>query len=508
LQPTSIEDVAAVNALYRPGPMQNIDSFVARKHGKEKITYPVPQLQPILENTYGIIVYQEQVMQVLQKMGGFTLGQADIIRRAMGKKQKSVIDEWREKFIAGANKLGFEKSKAEEVYDYIERFANYGFNRSHAFAYSVVGYQLAYLKAHYPGAFFTAIMRAARTKKDLKEYVAQAKKAHVQVLGPDINFSSYTYTLTDEQTIRFGLTAIKGARGDFVHNIIEEKRMNGPYSDFEQFLLRIDRKWLKEDTLMPLILTGTFDSLESNRRKLGVDLSGKIQNVLISGGSMDLLDVLSLKETIVEDYQLEDKLNFEEEYLGTYLSAHPTESFAKLKAAKLANDVLEVFPDMTVKLILLVREIKVIRTKKGTSMAFLEAGDATGDIAITVFPNLYLQVARWIKTGAVIYVEGKSEKSKFNGETQVVAERLVLAETELKTVSTKKLFLRLINEKEDYQAILPILKRNHGHIPVILFLSESNKKLALKEPFWVKESATIQAELIDLLGRGNAIFQE
>jgi DNA polymerase-3 subunit alpha len=351
-------------------------------------------------------------------------------------------------------------------------------------------------------------MRSTESKKSLKEYVGQAKKAGIKVLPPDVNSSFYSFTLTEKNTIRFGLTEIKGLRGDLIPNIINVRKEDGRFTDVDQFLLRIDRKWLKEDYIMPLVLSGAFDSIDANRRKVQVELHGKIQNVLISGGSMDLLGIMTLKESKIADFSLMERLEYEEEYLGTYLSAHPTEQFAKLKTAKNGIDVSQVFPDMKVNLVLLVREIKIIKTKKMQSMAFIETSDVSGDISLTVFPKTYLNIASWLTEGMTIYVEGKAEASKYNGETQIIANVIEPAEKLQETLTDKKLFLRLTDEKAQYQQILPILKDNHGNVPVILFLAETDKKFALKQEFWVKESAAIKAELTAILGNGNVVFQD
>ena len=308
LGPENIEDIAAVNALYRPGPMQNIDAFIRRKKGQEAIVYPDPTLQPILENTYGIIVYQEQIMQVASQMAGFSLGEADILRRAISKKKKAVLDDERRHFVAGAVKKGYPETKANEVYDYIERFADYGFNRSHAMAYSFVGFQMAYLKVHYPAPFFKALLQSVRhNSSKVKEYMNEADKRKIKLLPPSINKSGYGFWLASMQEIRFGLGNIKGVRRDFLADILEERKTSGPYTSLDQFLARISQrssKWLKEELIKPLIAVGAFDELEKNRRQLIDQLEGKIQNVLYSGGSLELLDMMTLKTQAVADYTL------------------------------------------------------------------------------------------------------------------------------------------------------------------------------------------------------------
>jgi DNA polymerase-3 subunit alpha len=508
LSPTSIEDIVAVNALYRPGPMQNIDSFVNRKHGKEKIVYPDDSLQPILKNTYGIMVYQEQVMQVLVKMADFTLGQADIVRRAIGKKKKDVIDEEREHFVQGALKQGYKEQVAVQVYDYIEKFANYGFNRSHAFAYSFVGFQMGYLKVHYPGAFFVALLHANRTNRSkLKEYVAEAKKYQVQVLAPDINKSGYSFQLLNPQEIRFGFSSIKGIRGDFIQDVLEERKENGRFKDFDSFLFRLDKKWLKEDYLKPLIMTGAFDEVEPNRKKLFDGLEASIQNILLFGGTPDLLTEFATVELKITDYSLEEKLAAEEEYLGTYLSGYPTEQYQKLKIAKQVTDIHQLFENTKAHVLGYVREIRTIRTKKGESMAFVEIGDTSGEISLTLFPGTYRKVMPWLKAGQVIYVEGKVEKSTYREEPQMVVQLIQLAEQANVSISTETLFLRLEDESHS-ETLIDLLKKNHGSIPVILYFVKSGKKLVLGKELWIRKTAELEEKLTDFFGKENVVFKE
>ncbi|MBY7147413.1 DNA polymerase III subunit alpha, partial [Levilactobacillus brevis] len=243
LQPDSFELVAAVNALYRPGPMENIDTFIRRKNGQEPVTYPADALAPILGPTYGVLVYQEQVMQVASVMGGFTLGQADLLRRAMSKKKKQTMDAMQKQFVAGAQQRGYELAVAQRVFAYIDRFANYGFNRSHAVAYSKLAFQLAYLKAHYPAAFYAALMNSViNVGAKTKVYLTEAKRHGVTVLPPDINRSTAYFNLYHSAII-FGLSSIKGVRRDFLREVLAERHEHGPFKDLHQFLERIASKY-------------------------------------------------------------------------------------------------------------------------------------------------------------------------------------------------------------------------------------------------------------------------
>lgn len=514
LKPENIEDIAAVNALYRPGPMQNIDAFIQRKHGKEKISYPVPELQPILENTYGIIVYQEQIMQVASQMAGFSLGQADILRRAISKKKKAVLDEERRHFVNGAVNNGYTEEKANEVYDYIERFADYGFNRSHAFAYSFVGFQMAFLKVHYPAAFFKALLQSVRhNPTKVKEYMNEAQKRKIQLLPPSINKSTYGFWLSSFHEIRFGLSTIKGVRRDFLADILNERKANGPYASLDQFLSRLSQrntKWLKEELIEPLIYVGAFDELEPNRRQAVAQLEGKIQNVLYSGGSMELLDMMTLKNQEVREYTLEERLNLEEELLGVYLSGHPVQKFEKTHQWKNVQDISEIIENQQTRLLFYVKNIREIRTKKGEQMAFIEGNDTSGEISVTVFPTLYRQIRSRLAVNQVLYIEGKVERSSFNGELQVLAHRIESAETVEESFADQTCYLKIATQSEEKTLLeqLSIVIREHpGNVPILLFFEKDRRKQLLDEKRWLSYSEDVEQLLKRIFGEKNVVFK-
>lgn len=511
LGPTSIEDIAAVNALYRPGPMQNIDTFVARKKGQEAIDYPEESLRPILENTYGIMVYQEQIMQVAAKMAGFSLGQADILRRAISKKKKAILDEERRHFVEGSLNQGYSQKSAEKVYDYIERFANYGFNRSHAFAYSFVGYQMAYLKVHYPGAFYTALLQAVRgDSKKMREYIAEANKNGVKLLGPDINRSQFNFALVKENQMRFGFDAIKGMRRDFIGNILSSRNQEGHFTSLDQFLLRIEERWLKPDYLEPLILIGAFDELQENRRQLLSELEGKIQNVRYSGGSVDLLEIMSLKQQPLEDFSLGEKLDYEEKYLGFYISGHPTENYPKLKRQLGLKTISEVTVGNNQQLVVYLKEIREIRTKKGEKMAFLTVNDATGEISLTIFPQLYRQIRDQIQLNQVYLIKGKVERSNYDQALQILVEQITEPDPQEAALPNETLFLRIPKAKDtpDIQnQIAAILKQSDGEVPVVLFFEEGRRKIVLDKNFWIGINSPKLVGLRDILGESNVVIR-
>lgn len=503
LGPTSFEDIVAVNALYRPGPMDNIESFIKRKKGQEKITYPDESVKEILANTYGIIIYQEQVMQVANRLAGFSMGQADILRRAVSKKKKALIDEQRGIFVAGVVNQNHPQHVGEQVYDYIEKFANYGFPRSHAFAYSVVGFQLAYLKSHYPKAFFTAILNSVSNQDTkLKGYLGEAKKAQLKILGPDINLSGSRFTMT-EDGIRFGLSKIKGLRRDFLHEIFTQ-RQDGPYKSLDDFIFRIDTKWRKDELLVPLILAGAFDAMNPNRRQLITQVDGKIKNIVYSGGSANLLATLELKDEEIDDYTAAERLDYEEAYLGTFVSGHPLEVTTPFEKSYGTTYIADYQVGKVVKSFVYVKEVKKIRTKKGEQMAFLTAQDLTGEISLTLFPLLFRQVFLKIKEQELYYITGKVETSRYQDELQVLVESIApFTEVEHAPV----LFLRVTKEGNALKSIANLLKKNPGLSPVRLYYSEEKQVRQLGAEFNVNPSEKVLATLYKILQKENVVLQ-
>ncbi|WCG05154.1 DNA polymerase III subunit alpha [Vagococcus lutrae] len=510
VQPTSIEDIAAVNALYRPGPMENIDLFVKRKHGLLPIEYPDDSLKDILDVTYGVMIYQEQVMQVASKMAGFSLGQADILQRAISKKIKHTMLEQRQAFITGATRQGYSSQTAETVYQYIEKFANYGFNRSHAMAYSFVGYQMAYFKVHYPACFYVSLLSSVRNNNQkVILYIQDARKAGVKVVGPDINESFARFTLK-KNTIRFGFGSLKGIRRDFIQNIVEERRAHGPFTSLDNFLLRIDNKWLKEDYILPLIQVGAFDKLHQNRRQLVVDLESHLKNILISGGSLDLLEMMTLKKERVADYDLSEKLAQEEALVGVYLSGHPVKEYRVLKMMQQCVSISDVEIGKPVRLLGYIKQVRQIKTKKGEFMAFVTVSDETGEISLTVFPQLYRKERKSLEENRVILVQGKVEESRYNQEKQVLASEIQLATAFDEKIGKQICYLKIEkghNEKEDLAAIKAIAKKHSGITPIIIYVEQSDQKFVLSDEFWVSDTQVTKKELSYILGETNVVFR-
>lgn len=412
LHPDNFEDLVAVNALFRPGPIKNIDTFIARKHGKEPVTYPDPSLEQILRPTYGILVYQEQVMQTAQILAGFSLGEADILRRAMSKKIQAVIDQERVKFIDGAVRNGHRKAVAERVYSYIEQFANYGFNRSHAVAYTKVAYWLAYLKVHYPAAFYTSLLNSsAANSVKTQTYMMNLQAASVKVRLPDINQSKLDYSL-DNNEILVGLKAIKGVRQDFLKVIVEKKSR---YSSFEDFLRKIPGKYLQVDPIKSLIMAGTFDELEPNRANLLANCEEIIQNVQLTGENIALSNALGIAPTKEMPMPTNsEKAEMESQVLNFAVTMTPlvaVQKYAKKFNAKALNALSSNQSEVAVGKLM---KLKQIRTKKGETMAFAVFADATSQQEVTIFPGVYEKIHQQLKIGEIYFLGIRTQSDRYD----------------------------------------------------------------------------------------------
>lgn len=425
LKPDNFEDLVAVNALYRPGPMQNISTFIARKKGIEPVRYPDPSLKKILSPTYGILVYQEQVMQTAQILAGFSLGEADILRRAMSKKNQEIINEQRSKFIEGAIKTGHRPDVAKRVYQYIEQFANYGFNRSHAVAYTKIAYWLAYLKVHYPAAFYTALLNSSGASKvKAQNYILEAQNEGIKILPPDINKSGIDFKLEDGK-ILVGLRAIKGLRNDFIKEIVSLKK---PITSLSDFLRKISLKFLQVDSIKTLIMAGCFDQIEKNRNELLLNCKDLVENVQLTGQNLSLSESLGgvpLKET--PEPTNNEKAEMEEQVLGFSTTTTPilaVQKYAKkFNAKQLADFEINETGISVGKLM----SLKLIRTKKGNTMAFASFADSKDKQEVVIFPTVYEKVNQILKEGNIYLLGIKCQSDRYdNSKKQYLLTNLKL----------------------------------------------------------------------------------
>ncbi|MGF0013335.1 DNA polymerase III subunit alpha [Limosilactobacillus reuteri] len=511
LHPTNFEDIVAVNALYRPGPMENIPHFTARKAGKEKIAYPAPSLEKILGPTYGILVYQEQVMQLASVMAGFTLGEADLLRRAMSKKKKATMEDMRTKFIAGATEHGYSAQVAHQVFEYIDRFANYGFNHSHAVAYSMMAFEMAYLKVHYPAAFFTALMNAETNIEKLKRHVGDAKQFGVKISGPRINISESSFLLHDG-TVYFGFSAIKGVRRDFVAAILEERQENGKFTDLRNFITRIPERWQKQELIEPLIYSGAFDNMGYNRAEMIDALPKLISGIELFAGFANFDDP-TLQTAIDQrnEFPLLTRLTKENEYLGVYLSGHPVTQYYQLGQQLHATKIADLYPNSEATIIVLTNHVKTIYTKREhREMAFVNGTDETGAVDITVFPKQYQQFKEQLETNKILIVRGRVEYREGRG-LQLVANQLQDVKKVQQERPSQRWVLRILPSLDTemvHRELNNIFNEYHGSIPVLLFYPANDKKILLDQKRWLKNSQKTKKALVAVLGQENVVLQQ
>lgn len=406
-RPSNFQDIVAALALFRPGPMNNIDSYIKRKQNKEKIDYFDKSLEKVLKPTYGIIIYQEQIMQIASIMAGFSLGEADILRRAMSKKKEEILLKEKDKFINGSIKRGYSEELARKIYDLILKFAAYGFNKAHSVSYATISYRMAYLKAHYKEDFMKTLLNfELNSVNKTKEYIYECKKEGLNILKPDINKSD-KYYLKEKDGIRYPLTGLKNLGSMIVNNILDERK-NGDFKSIYDFIKRTNRKNINKKTLISLIDAGCFDSFDLNHRTMidGIDL------IINYGELIKDLDeefVLLPELEIKEEYSKHELLKRELDVIGLYISDNPiTEYKQKLNNKFNICDVSHWF-DKNVNIIGTIDYVKEVETKKQDKMCFIKISDELASIDGVVFPQLY-KTLNEIKRDKTVLISGKVEK--------------------------------------------------------------------------------------------------
>ncbi|GGJ96837.1 DNA polymerase III subunit alpha [Lentibacillus kapialis] len=515
LKPTTFEDIVAVNALFRPGPMENIPVYIDRKHGREKITYPHPDLEPILKKTYGVLIYQEQIMQIAHEIAGFSLGQADILRRAVSKKQQQVMDQQREVFIRGCLDNGYTESVAEEMFQWIVKFSNYGFNRSHAVAYSKISYQLAYLKAHYPAGFFAELLSSVGNQQDKADvYIKELKDFDLSLAQPSINKSFGKYSVENKR-IRMGFQAIKGIGHQAIKEIIQVRK-EGLFKSLFDFCLRVSLSVINRKTLETLVMAGVFDEIYGNRASLLASIDQALEQGELfkefRGQSNLFRDRIDLEENYVsiEDFSLMKKLADEKELLGIYVSSHPFNNYRNVLKANgyiAMSDAEGMEGKRNLKSAGIVQTIKTIRTKRGDPMAFLTLGDETGDLEAVVFPDLYREVHRWLSEDMLVIFSGKIERR--NRQLQwIVSGMDMFSKQEWEVNEGERLFIKLTEDHRDNA--LPVIKnitsKNPGRTPVIIYDQKEGRTYQLSHAYLVQPDKTCMDLLRSHFGTGNVVL--
>jgi len=529
LKPSTFEDIIALVALYRPGPIGSgmLDDFVKRKHGTQEITYILPELEPILKETYGIIVYQEQVMQIAQKVGGYSLGSADLLRRAMGKKKPEEMKKHKQIFLYGDKKLGIEGAKfrgydldvAENIFSLMEKFAEYGFNKSHSAAYALLAYQTAYLKTHYPLEYMAALMTCELDKGEkVVTFIEECKRMGIEVLPPDINKSYKDFTI-DEKAIRFGLGAIKNVGYGAIDCIVEERTKGGEFKSIYDICKRVDLRQANKKVFESLIKAGAFDCFGKNRRQhlqvleSAIDLGQKKQKLKREGITTvdDLLkDVNGESDDDeyypdVEEMPENELLKFEKEMLGFYITNHPLSTYAGiLDLFSVKTSDLAGYKDETkVTLGGIVKAVKTHITKKGERMAFVTLEDIEGSIDLVVFPRIFREHVKDIVEDKILIVKGKYTCDE--EKESILVEEIYEINDAIESLADFLLIkLNMIGfTQERLNKLKSIISRYKGGLPVCLEIDNPTKykiKMKVGKDFAVKPSLSLFKQIEDLLG--------
>jgi DNA polymerase-3 subunit alpha len=508
LKPTTLEDLIAMNALYRPGPMEFIPVYIKRKYGLEKVEYPHPKLEDILKDTYGIMVYQEQIMQAAQEIGGFSLGKADLLRRAMGKKKKDVMEQQKAFFIEGAQtKNGIAKEKAEEIFDIMQEFANYGFNRSHSAGYAVVAFQTAYLKAHYPAEYMAAVL--SRNLSDIKKItfmMDECRRMGLQVLGPDVNESYLKFTVNNQGNIRFGLAAVKGVGEGLVQELVKERTANGPFKDIYDLVERMSLKTINKKVIEAMAVSGALDGISKFQRYqyFSEDEKGsnfieqllrygaKVQNeqggaqISLFGGGAEIKPVRP-EPRPSEPWSTLQQLNLEKEHVGIYLSAHPLDEFRlEIEHFCTANlaDLQEIssLKGKDLKVAGIVTSVEHKITKNGKPFGRISMEDFSDTHTFTFFSPDYLTFKNFMQPGYSLLLNGKVEPHRFNdGEFEFkVKEMNLLVDVREKMIRSVTISVSLESISADLvKEVTSVLNKNKGKTVVKFKVYDPLEKVSI-----------------------------
>ncbi|HUZ18849.1 MAG TPA: DNA polymerase III subunit alpha, partial [Spirochaetia bacterium] len=507
-KPSSIEDLIALNALYRPGPMANIDPFIDSKTGKKPIAYPLPELENLLAETYGVICYQEQVMEIARMVAGYSLGQADILRKAMGKKKHEVMEKEKIGFVKGATERGYSKKQADDIFEMLVPFAGYGFNKSHSAAYSVLAYKTAYLKANFPAEFMAANLTNEINDTDkLAQYITETREMGIDVLPPNINLSEKYFSVADGAVV-YGMMGIKNVGSAAVEEILRARTDGGDFSSFVDFLERVDFKIVNRKVIESLIQSGLFDTMKIQRRTLMhnlgrlLELVAKQKEAMLFGQTSlfgeEPEEKAEIPLEIVDEYPDLELLRLEKEHLGFFVSGHPLDKYRSYRGRRATLELARAGKAIAEKSYValgMITAVRSILTKKGRPMAFGTLEDHSGTIEIVVFSDAWESYGHLIVEDAILGVEGKVDLSR--GEPKLMVEK-VMAPEALPEVGLSELHIRLDADDEDELYSLRSYLCDHaGNCSVFLHLPRGDSRREVV----VRASSQIQVapakELID-----------
>ncbi|TDT63733.1 DNA polymerase III catalytic subunit DnaE type [Fonticella tunisiensis] len=541
LKPSSLEDIIAGISLYRPGPMDQIPTYIKNKNNPEHIEYLDEKLRPILDVTYGVMVYQEQVMQIVRDIAGYSMGRADLVRRAMGKKKHSVMEQERKNFIygledengniivPGAIRNGVSEEVAKKLFDQMEEFASYAFNKSHAAAYAVVAYQTAYLKKHYPVEFMSAMLTSVMgSNEKVAFYIHACRKMGIEVLPPDINESYVNFSVAGDK-IRFGLAAIKNVGKGAIQAIIEAREKKGNFEGFTDFCEKVELSDINKRAVESMIKAGAFDSLGLKRAQL-LNVYEKVMDSVVNNRKRNIDGQISLfgfdtssevkKKDDFPDIKEFDKkhlLAMEKEMLGLYISGHPLDEYSR-ELANFTNtgisDIITIGHEDGAEIELkvqdgqrviiggIISDISIKSTRNNDIMAFLKVEDMVGSIEVLVFPKVYQKCSRLISEDSIVLIKGRIS-IKEDEQPKIIAEDI----EQLNKISVKinKLFIRLDEDKwqKQIEILKPVFLKYRGNCPVQVVLNKSRKSFMASREYWVDICDKLIEEIGDLIGSEN-----
>ena len=513
LQPENFFDLIPTVALYRPGPLGSgmVEDFIARKHGKKSITYLHPLLEPILKETYGVILYQEQVMQIVQALAGFTLGQADLLRRAMGKKKAEILLSQKNNFINGCLKNGIDEALANKIFELLAHFADYGFNKSHSVAYALLSWRTAYLKAHYPIEFMAAMMSSVMNSDKITDYIELARRMNIKIITPDINTSIASFYVKDNNIV-FGLAAIKNIGEAMINSVVEIRERDGNFKSLLDFCLRVNHDILNKRAIESLIKCGAFDSIDNRRTALLAALDDAIAEgvqkklddesgqVGLFRNENDSINFTNFKIPDIPEKSKRNILSWEYETLGFYLSGHPLDEYAdKIKHLTTVKDIVNkiVNDGKIVKLAGLIIDINQRMVKSGDTMCFMTLEDFTGRINVTVFPDVLRKNQKLLYAGSVVILQGRAENSE--DEAVVIASNISDIEH-----YTPSYYLNITSEFDNpivYNKLKTVFKSYQGQQSV--FTNKNGQWQKMSSDYCVKYDNFVTAAFESILGKGN-----
>jgi DNA polymerase III subunit alpha len=527
LKPNQFSDITAMVALYRPGPMDLIPQFIEGKHNPEKVIYPHPSLIPILSETYGVMVYQEQILLIANVMAGYSLGEADILRRAIGKKKKYLLDKNKKTFVDQSIEKGYTKEVANQVWGFIEAFANYGFNKAHAASYAMIAYQTAFLKANYPVEYMAALMsiesasHGANRDEKVAYAIETAKRMGIKILPPHINFSSDSFTIENVEgsleglAIRFGLSAIKNVGTTAIASILSTRQEVGPFASLSHFLAKTDSRTVNKKVLESLIKVGAMD-LFGTRASMLENLE-EIRNRVVqfdSGvdGQDHLFAAVEVAPTVIADtfvklpeYPMQELLSFEKELLGMYLTDHPMGNALRQVAQRATKEVAELDASIHTNQIFtfggVITKFRAVTTKTGKPMAFGTLEDPTGAIEFVVFPRLFEEVADKLQQDVVVLLKAKVDNR--DEQLQLIAEKITFSDDSLLSIipdeAQHEIFIPRHTEQSTLQSLGTLLKAHPGTDRIIVLIPNGGQPKKILLPYGVEWSEDLEKSVQSLL---------